>query len=125
MSPFYGGLGALLLALGVGMGAFGAHALRGRLDAYSMGVWEKAVFYHLIHALGLLIVFLLARTGAIPGAAGNRVGFLLTAGILLFSGSLYVLALTGMRVLGAVTPLGGVAFLAAWLLLCVDLFRGR
>jgi uncharacterized membrane protein YgdD (TMEM256/DUF423 family) len=125
MSPFYGGLGALLLALGVGMGAFGAHALRDRLDAYSMGVWEKAVFYHLIHALGLLIVFLLARTGAIPGAAGNRVGFLLTAGILLFSGSLYVLALTGMRVLGAVTPLGGVAFLAAWLLLCVDLFRGR
>ena len=125
MSPFYGGLGALLLALGVGMGAFGAHALRGRLDAYSMGVWEKAVFYHLIHALGLLIVFLLARTGAIPGAAGNRVGFLLTAGILLFSGSLYVLALSGMRVLGAVTPLGGVAFLAAWLLLCVDLFRGR
>ncbi|HSM79721.1 MAG TPA: DUF423 domain-containing protein [Bryobacteraceae bacterium] len=125
MSPLYGVLGALLLALGVGMGAFGAHALRGRLDAYSMGVWEKAVFYHLIHALGLLIVFLLARTGAIPGAAGNRVGFLLTAGILLFSGSLYVLALTGMRVLGAVTPLGGVAFLAAWLLLCVDLFRGR
>ena len=125
MSPFYGGLGALLLALGVGMGAFGAHALRGRLDAYSMGVWEKAVFYHLIHALGLLIVFLLARTGAIPAASGNRVGFLLTAGILLFSGSLYVLALTGMRVLGAVTPLGGVAFLAAWLLLCVDLFRGR
>lgn len=125
MSPFYGGLGALLLALGVGMGAFGAHALRGRLDAYSMGVWEKAVFYHLIHALGLLIVFLLARTGAIPAASGNRVGFLLTAGILLFSGSLYVLALSGMRVLGAVTPLGGVAFLAAWLLLCVDLFRGR
>jgi uncharacterized membrane protein YgdD (TMEM256/DUF423 family) len=125
MSPFYGGLGALLLALGVGMGAFGAHALRGRLDAYSMGVWEKAVFYHLIHALGLLIVFLLARTGAIPGPAGNRVGFLLTAGILLFSGSLYVLALSGMRVLGAVTPLGGLAFLAAWLLLCVDLFRGR
>ena len=125
MSPFYGGLGALLLALGVGMGAFGAHALRDRLDAYSMGVWEKAVFYHLIHALGLLIVFLLARTGAIPGAAGNRVGFLLTAGILLFSGSLYVLALSGMRVLGAVTPLGSLAFLAAWLLLCVDLFRGR
>lgn len=125
MSPFYGGLGALLLALGVGMGAFGAHALRGRLDAYSMGVWEKAVFYHLIHALGLLIVFLLARTGAIPAASGNRVGFLLTAGILLFSGSLYVLALSGMRVLGAVTPLGGLAFLAAWLLLCVDLFRGR
>ena len=125
MSPFYGGLGALLLALGVGMGAFGAHALLGRLDAYSMGVWEKAVFYHLIHALGLLIVFLLARTGAIPAASGNRVGFLLTAGILLFSGSLYVLALSGMRVLAAVTPLGGLAFLAAWLLLCVDLFRGR
>ena len=81
--------------------------------------------YHPIHALGLLIVFLLARTGAIPAASGNRVGFLLVAGILLFSGSLYVLALSGVRTLGAVTPLGGLAFLAAWILLAVELFRVR
>ncbi len=108
---------AALLALAVILGAFGAHALRGRLDEYLMRVYEKAVFYHFVHALGLLIVSLLPRIDVISPTKVNTVAILLLAGILLFSGSLYVLALTGARILGAVTPLGGVAFIAAWLLL--------
>ncbi len=109
-------IGAVLLGLAVMLGAFGAHALRGRLDAYSMGVYEKAVFYHFVHALGILIVSLLPK-GA-PWVCG-----LLLAGIVLFSGSLYVLAITGARALGAVTPFGGVSFIAAWLLLAWHLVR--
>jgi uncharacterized membrane protein YgdD (TMEM256/DUF423 family) len=70
-------------------------------------------------------VFLLARSGAIQAASGNRVAILMAAGIILFSGSLYVLALSGVRILGAVTPLGGVAFLAGWILLAVELIRAR
>jgi uncharacterized membrane protein YgdD (TMEM256/DUF423 family) len=108
--------GAILMALGVMLGAFGAHALKDRLDAYSLGVWEKAVFYHFIHALGILIASQIPR-------AGSAVCALLAAGILLFSGSLYLLALTGTRMLGAVTPFGGLAFIAAWLLLAYRLLR--
>ena len=109
--------GAFLLAMGVVLGAFGAHLLKGRLDAYSMGIWEKAVFYHLIHALGLLIVGLLPRTGTFGPAAAARVCLLLAVGIVMFSGSLYALALTRQPYLGAVTPIGGVSMIAGWLLL--------
>jgi uncharacterized membrane protein YgdD (TMEM256/DUF423 family) len=115
--------GAVLLGLGVMLGAFGAHALRARLDAYSLGIWEKAVFYHFIHALGLLAVPLCARMQLLSDAAAGRVCWLLLIGILIFSGSLYALALTGVRTLGAVTPLGGTAFIAAWLLLAWELLR--
>ncbi len=118
-------IGAAGLGLAVMLGAFGAHGLRGRLDAYSMGVYEKAVFYHFIHALGLLLVPLLARTGALAPAAAAWVAALLAAGVLIFSGSLYALALTGVRALGAITPLGGLSFIAAWLLLAVALARAR
>jgi uncharacterized membrane protein YgdD (TMEM256/DUF423 family) len=107
---------AALLGLAVGIGAFGAHGLKGRLDAYSMGIYEKAVLYHFIHALGLLAVSQMPRAGAL-------VCWLLLAGIVLFSGSLYVLALTGVTAMGAVTPLGGLAFLAAWFLLAFRLLR--
>ena len=109
--------GALLLASAVGLGAFGAHGLRGRLDAYSMGIYEKAVFYHVAHALGMLAVCALSRTGAVSQSATTWVCGLLLAGVLLFSGSLYLLAVTGVRIFGAITPLGGVAFIAAWLTL--------
>ena len=109
-------IAAVFLALAVGLGAFGAHSLKDRLDEYRMGVWEKAVFYHFIHALGMLIVSL-TQHGA------EWVCWLLLAGILFFSGSLYVLAWSGNRTLGAITPIGGVAFIAAWLLLAWKLAR--
>jgi uncharacterized membrane protein YgdD (TMEM256/DUF423 family) len=118
-------IGAFALAVAVALGAFGAHGLKNHLDAYLMGVWEKAVFYHFIHALGLLVVGLAARSGGVNEATANRVGWLLLAGIILFSGSLYALALTRMTVLGAITPLGGVAFIAAWIWLGIGLLRAR
>ena len=99
--------GAILMALAVGLGAFGAHGLRGRLDTYSMSVYEKAVFYHFVHALGILIT-----AGKVPLTC-----WLLLAGIVLFSGSLYLLAVTGNSGLGAITPIGGVCFIAGWLAL--------
>ena len=120
----WSGVAAVLMALAVGLGAFGAHALRDRLDAYSIGVYEKAVFYHFVHALGLMVVSVLARVGALTEGAAGRVGWLLFAGILVFSGSLYLLAVTGVRTLGAITPLGGVAFISAWLLLAFSVKRG-
>jgi uncharacterized membrane protein YgdD (TMEM256/DUF423 family) len=114
--------GAILMALAVALGAFGAHGLRSRLDAYQMGVYEKAVFYHFIHALGLLIVSFLPKTGTFSEFATSWVCGLLLAGIVLFSGSLYVLAVTGNRALGAITPLGGVCFIAAWIVLAYFLW---
>ena len=110
-------IGAVFLALAVILGAFGAHGLKDRLDAYSLGVWEKAVFYHFIHAMGILVISILPRTGTFPMAGASLVAWLLAAGILIFSGSLYLLAVTGAHTLGAITPIGGVCFIAAWLLL--------
>jgi len=115
--------GAVLMALAVGMGAFGAHGLRNRLDAYSISVYEKAVFYHFVHAFGILLVSLLARTNAISTAGQARVAWLLLIGIIIFSGSLYALAVSGVRILGAITPIGGISFVAAWLLLVYELLR--
>jgi uncharacterized membrane protein YgdD (TMEM256/DUF423 family) len=109
--------GALLLAAAVALGAFGAHGLRGRLDAYAMGVYEKAVFYHAVHALGILVVTALASAQLVSEDGMQRVCYLLAGGIVLFSGSLYLLAVTGIKGLGMITPLGGIAFIAAWLLL--------
>src|SRR5437879_6204035 len=108
---------ALLLALAVILGAFGAHGLRDRLDAYRMSVYERAVFYHFIHALGMLIVSIIIKTGTFSEFATNWVCGLLLAGIVLFSGSLYLLAITGNRGLGAITPIGGLLFIIAWLML--------
>jgi uncharacterized membrane protein YgdD (TMEM256/DUF423 family) len=110
-------IGAIALAAAVGIGAFGAHGLQGRLDSYSMNIYERAVFYHFIHALGILIV---AQRG---GRA--LVCWLLLVGILLFSGSLYALALTGIRTLGAITPFGGVSFIAAWIVLAITEWRAH
>ena len=118
-------VGAILMAVAVMLGAFGAHGLRGKLDDYSMGVYERAVFYHFVHALGLLVVPLFVRLGTLPESTGRWVAILLVAGILLFSGSLYALALSGVRMLGAVTPFGGISFIAAWALLAWGLYRGR
>ncbi len=116
-------IGAFSLAVAVALGAFGAHGLKNHLDAYLMSVWEKAVFYHFIHSLGLLAVGLAVRSGSLNAATANRVSWLLLAGIILFSGSLYTLALTRVTALGAITPLGGLAFIAAWIWLGVGLLR--
>jgi uncharacterized membrane protein YgdD (TMEM256/DUF423 family) len=117
--------GAAALALAVMIGAFGAHALEGRLDAYSKGVYETAVMYHFFHALGLLIVSFLPRISALPATRASWVCALLAAGIVLFSGSLYALAISGVRTLGAITPFGGLSFIAAWVLLAFWLWQGK
>ena len=116
---------AIMLALAVSLGAFGAHGLQSRLDAYSIGVYEKAVFYHFIHALGMLAVPLLVRVGLVSEPAAKWTGWRLLAGIVLFSGSLYALAITGVRSLGAITPFGGTSFIAAWVVLAVCALRMR
>jgi uncharacterized membrane protein YgdD (TMEM256/DUF423 family) len=116
-------IGAFVLALAVMIGAFGAHALEGTLDAYSKGVYETGVQYHFYHALGLLIVSLLPGIGALSAKRAGWICGLLLAGVVLFSGSLYALAITGVRMLGAVTPFGGVAFIAAWLMLAYFLVQ--
>ena len=109
--------GAFLLALAVVLGAFGAHELRERVDAYRMSVYEKAAFYLFVHALGILIVSVLPRVGALKEGAASTVCAVLLGGIVFFSGSLYLLAITGNRWLGAITPIGGVAFIAGWMML--------
>lgn len=108
-------VGAIFLALAVMIGAFGAHALRARLDAYATGIYERAVFYHFVHALGLLAIGIATRAGVAAVGMANVAGWLLFAGIFIFSGSLYALALSGNRKLGAITPLGGLAFVGGWL----------
>ncbi len=106
-------IAATLCFLAVGLGAFGAHALKETLAAHAMtDAWNKAVLYHFVHALALLLL------ATLPGASRLASGLLL-AGIVLFSGSLYVLALTNIRWLGAITPLGGLCFLAGWLTLVI------
>jgi uncharacterized membrane protein YgdD (TMEM256/DUF423 family) len=104
---------ALALAAAVALGAFGAHALKGQLGADMLATYQTAVQYHFWHALGLLGVGALMLRFA-DARALAAVAWLLIAGLLLFSGSLYLLALTGATWLGAVTPLGGVAFIAGW-----------
>lgn len=108
-------LGASFALLGVALGAFAAHGLKSRLDPAMLATFEVGVRYHLYHALALLGAAWAATRW--PGAWVNAAGWLFVAGIVVFSGSLYALALTGARWLGAVTPLGGVAFLAGWLCL--------
>lgn len=116
-------LGAALLAAAVAMGAFGAHALRKRLDAYAISIYEKAVFYHFIHGLGILMIALFAHAHVIPIASLGVIEWLLFLGIILFSGSLYALAISGVRALGAVTPIGGLLFIAGWIALAVEAAR--
>lgn len=107
------GIGAVLGFLAVAFGAFGAHALKARLSTEMLAIWKTANEYHFYHALALLLVGLLARqTPAIQGL--NTAAGCFLAGVIVFSGSLYLLALTGTRWLGAITPIGGLLFLAGW-----------
>ena len=115
MDRVFFGLGALLAFLAVAAGAFGAHAIRSRLSPDLLEVFETAARYHFFHALGLMVTAFAADRW--PGPAIQLAGWLFLAGIVLFSGSLYLLSLTGLRWLGAITPFGGLAFLAGWLCL--------
>ena len=115
-------IGALAAFIGVAFGAFGAHGLRGRLSPENLNVFETGVRYQMYHAFALFVVAIaLTRFG---GWSVRAAGWLFTVGIVVFSGSLYALALTGVRALGAVTPLGGVAFIAGWLALAWSAWRG-
>jgi uncharacterized membrane protein YgdD (TMEM256/DUF423 family) len=114
-------LGSASAFLAVAGGAFGAHALRRRLDENLLAVFETGIRYQMYHALALLVVaWVMDRWGGGLVAAS---GWLFVVGTVIFSGSLYLLALTGQRMFGAVTPLGGVAFLAGWLVLLIGVLR--
>ena len=110
--------GTLLAALGVMLGAFGAHGLRSALTPEALGWWQTGVQYQMWHAVGLVAV----GAARLPGT--RLAVWLLTLGTLVFAGSLYVMALTGMRWLGAVTPFGGLLMIGGWLVLCWRLLRG-
>jgi uncharacterized membrane protein YgdD (TMEM256/DUF423 family) len=118
---FFFAAGAVAGLIGVALGAFGAHALRERLTPDLLAIFETGVRYHFYHALALLAAAYAAARW--PEGNAGLAGWLFIAGIVLFSGSLYVLALTGIRWLGAITPLGGVAFIAGWTLLAWTALR--
>jgi uncharacterized membrane protein YgdD (TMEM256/DUF423 family) len=113
-------VGALMAGIGVALGAFGAHGLRGRLSPEMLAVFETGVRYQMYHALALLAIA--ATLPRIEGRAVLIAGWSFVTGIVLFSGSLYALALSGVTTLGAITPLGGVAFLVGWIALAVAAF---
>ncbi len=116
-------IAALLGFLTVALGAFGAHALKGALASYGRDIYEKAVLYQMFHTVALLIVGMLQRQN--ESLALAPVGWLFLAGMILFCGSLYVLAITGIKWLGAITPFGGLAFLLGWLWLAYLLLREK
>ena len=113
-------LGAVAAFLAVTLGAFGAHGLRGRLSPEMMAVFQTGVPYHMYHALAILLVA--ATMGHLGGGLIQTAGWAFVAGIVLFSGSLYALALSGVTILGAITPIGGVAFLIGWACLAFAAF---
>jgi uncharacterized membrane protein YgdD (TMEM256/DUF423 family) len=113
--------GAALLVLAVAIGAFGAHGLKPKLSAELMQVYKTGVEYHFYHALGLLLIGIL--TFHMPSGLLNLAAFFLGLGIVLFSGSLYLMAITGIRWLGAITPFGGVSFIVGWVLLFIAVWK--
>jgi uncharacterized membrane protein YgdD (TMEM256/DUF423 family) len=123
MDRLFFAAGCIAAALAVALGGFGAHALKSRLAPEMLGVFDTGVRWHAMHALALLAVAWAATRW--PGAAVQASGWLFIAGIVLFSGSLYALALSGVRGLGAVTPLGGVAWLVGWGCLAWGVLRYR
>ncbi len=113
--------GAIFMALAVLLGAFGAHALKNSLSPEMLAVYKTGVEYQFYHALGLLLIGLIGFH--FQSKWLNWSGILLAAGIILFSGSLYALSISGIKVLGAITPFGGLAFVAGWVCLTVGLFK--
>src|SRR5512132_789196 len=122
MDRLFFALGGLIGFLGVGLGAFGAHALKGHMEADMLATFEIGVRYQMYHALALLAVGWACTRW--PGTVLTASGWLFVAGTIVFSGSLYALSLGGMRWLGAVTPIGGLALLAGWLCLAWAVWKG-
>jgi uncharacterized membrane protein YgdD (TMEM256/DUF423 family) len=117
-------LGSMSAFFGVTLGAFGAHGLKARVSPEMLTVWETGVLYHLIHALGLILVGILCHL--MPDVVLVRnAGWSILIGTILFSGSLYLLVLTDTKPLGMITPLGGVAFLVGWLLLAIAAWQSQ
>ena len=115
-------IASLLMALAVALGAFGAHALKARLSADMLGVWQTGVTWHAWHALGLLLAGLLLLRA--PDNAPLRIAaWLFIAGIVLFAGSLYLLALGAPKAFGVIAPIGGLAFIAGWIAFAIGVFR--
>ena len=123
MDRLFLGIGAISAGLAVALGAFAAHGLRARLSAEALQTFETGARYHMYHALALLAVAWAVTRW--PGAATTAAGWLFIAGTLLFSGSLYLLAITGVRWLGAITPIGGLAFILGWLALAWAVWEAR
>ena len=121
MERFFAGAGAVAAMIAVIVGAFGAHGLRDRLTPADLEIFETGVRYHMYHALGLFAVAWVASRW--PSAATTAAGWLFIVGIVVFSGSLYTLVLTGQRWLGAVTPVGGLALVAGWIALAWAVLR--
>ena len=121
MDRFFFIVGAIMAFLAVALGAFGAHALKNRLTPDMLEIFEVGVRYHMYHALGLLAVAW--ATSRWPESNVTAAGWAFIVGIIIFSGSLYILSMTGMRWFGAITPLGGLAFLIGWAILVWSLGR--
>ena len=116
--------GALHGFLAVALGAFGAHALKDVVDEYGLSIWETAVKYQMFHATGLLVIGLLMSSKLLGEVKQLKLaGIFFNLGIVFFAGSLYVLAVSGIKVLGAITPIGGVLFLAGWVLIIVSALK--
>ena len=114
--------GSIAMALAVALGAFGAHGLKKMLTEEMLTIFETGVRYHFYHALGLFVIGLTARH--LSTALLSWSGWLMIAGIIIFSGSLYILSISGIRWLGAITPIGGLCYIASWILFAVAVWRG-
>lgn len=114
--------GSIAMTLAVALGAFGAHGLKKILSEEMLTIFETGVRYHFYHALGLLIIGLAARH--LSTSLLSWSGWLMVAGIIIFSGSLYILSISGIRWLGAITPIGGLCYIAAWVLFAIAVWKG-
>ncbi len=119
MTQLFISAAAILAGLAVALGAFASHGLSARLDEHALDIFETGARYQMYHALALLLVGILASRADESSNLLNAAGLAFMVGILGFSGSLYALSLSGIKVLGAITPLGGVAFLAGWVCLAI------
>lgn len=115
-------IGSINMLIAVGLGAFGAHGLQGKLTERMIEIYQTGVQYHMIHAIAILIIAVVADRLGYP-AMLSWAGWAMFLGIIFFSGSLYVLSISGVKVLGAITPIGGVFFMVGWVLLALSAFK--